>query len=167
MAESSIGNTSDVTVIGAGIVGIATALYLQRDGHSVTVVDRDEPGQATSFGNAGAFAIAEVMPLSAPGVLWRVPGWLFDPLGPLAIRWRYLPQLFPWLVRFIAAGRSVHVQAQIRALAALLIDAPLQLLDALQGLIPAPLQFACHQPIVGVAGIVLFPSPVGGIARSF
>jgi len=39
-----------------------------------------------------------------PGILWRVPGMLRDPLGPLAIRWGYLPKIAPWLLRFVAAS---------------------------------------------------------------
>jgi len=58
--------------------------------------------------------------MSAPGLIWRVPGWLFDPLGPLAVRWRYLPQLLPWLVRFIGSGSAANIQPRARALAALM-----------------------------------------------
>ncbi|TDR73303.1 NAD(P)/FAD-dependent oxidoreductase [Paludibacterium purpuratum] len=109
-----------VIVVGAGIVGIACALQLRLAGCPVTLIDRGEPARETSFGNAGAFAISDVMPLAGPGVLARVPGWLFDPLGPLAVRWRYLPSLLPWLVRFVAAGRSTRVATLTRDLAALL-----------------------------------------------
>ena len=75
-----------VTVIGAGIVGVSCALNLIRQGHAVTVVDRLPPGEGCSKGNAGMFSSDSYVPLSMPGDLWRVPGWLLDPLGPLAIR---------------------------------------------------------------------------------
>ena len=93
-----------VTVVGAGIVGISCAIYLLREGHRVTVVDRNPPGEGCSQGNAGLFSSDSFIPLSTPGMLGQVPGWLLDPLGPLAIRWRHLPSMVPWLVRFVLAN---------------------------------------------------------------
>lgn len=109
-----------VAVIGAGLVGIAAASYLQRDGHDVFIVDPAGPGEGASFGNAGCFNGSSVVPMAMPGVVRNVPRWLTDPLGPLAIRWRYLPTLIPWLARFVAAGRPERVKAQARALRGLL-----------------------------------------------
>ena len=91
------------TVIGAGIVGICSAAFLQRAGYSVTIIDRVPPGEGCSFGNAGGVAFAEVMPTIHPRILLKIPGWLMDPLGPLTIRWSYLPKALPW---FLAAGRN-------------------------------------------------------------
>ena len=79
------------TVIGAGIVGVSTAAFLQRAGYRVTVVDRLPPGEGCSFGNAGGVAFAEIVPPIHPRILLKIPGWLMDPLGPLTIRWSYLP----------------------------------------------------------------------------
>ena len=89
-----------VGVIGAGMVGIAAASFLQRDGHTVFVLDPGAPGEGASFGNAGCLNGSSVVPMSMPGTIRNVPRWLLDPLGPLAIRWRYLPVVAPWLVRF-------------------------------------------------------------------
>jgi D-amino-acid dehydrogenase len=100
-----------VGVIGAGMIGICTASWLQRDGHDVFVVDQKDPGEGASFGNAGCLNPSSVVPMSLPGNIAKVPGWLMDPLGPLAIRWSYLPKLAPWLIRFIQSGtlaRSRH-----------------------------------------------------------
>jgi D-amino-acid dehydrogenase len=105
-----------VGVIGAGMVGVCTASYLQRDGHQVFLIEAGEPGHGASFGNAGALNASSVTPVSMPGVMWKVPGWLFDPLGPLSLRWRYLPVIAPWLVHFIRAGTPDKVHAQARAL---------------------------------------------------
>ena len=105
-----------VGVIGAGMVGVCVASYLRRDGHDVFIIEAAEPGHGASFGNAGAFNASSVTPMSMPGVLWNVPRWLFDPLGPLSLRWRYLPIVAPWLVRFIRAGTLEKVHAQARAL---------------------------------------------------
>ena len=108
-----------VTVIGAGVVGMATALTLQRDGHAVTVIDRLGPGEATSFGNAGGMAVTEMQPASLPGTIWKVPRWLADPEGPLSIRPAYLPRLAPWLWRFWRSSGLEKVNALADAQAAL------------------------------------------------
>ena len=108
-----------VVVIGGGFVGLAAALQLQMAGHKVMLVDRGEPERAASFGNSGQFAVGEVVPLSVPGVLFKVPKWLLDPLGPLTIRWRDLPMLTPWLLRFVAASRPARVAAISRSMAEL------------------------------------------------
>ena len=105
-----------VGVIGAGIVGVCAASWLQRDGHGVFIVEAGEPGHGASFGNAGALNASSVTPVSMPGVMWNVPRWLADPLGPLSLRWSYLPAIAPWLVRFIRAGTPEKVHAQARAL---------------------------------------------------
>jgi D-amino-acid dehydrogenase len=96
------------------------ASYLQRDGHEVFVLDPDEPGRGASFGNAGLFGTSSVVPMSMPGVLRQVPAWLMDPLGPLAVRWSYLPFVAGWLARYIAAGRPERIEAQARALSQML-----------------------------------------------
>ena len=109
-----------VGVIGAGMVGVLTAIRLLREGHQVFILDPEPPGTGASFGNAGCFNPSSVTPMSMPGVLRKVPGWLADPLGPLALRWSYLPTIAPWLIRYIRAGRMDRVEAQARALKALL-----------------------------------------------
>ena len=106
-------------MIGAGIVGLSAAYHLHADGHKVTVVDRDPDGDRASSGNAGGIGISEIVPASVPGLVWRVPGWLFDPLGPLSVRWRHFPALLPWLWRFLRVGKSGGGRADHPALAAL------------------------------------------------
>jgi D-amino-acid dehydrogenase len=110
-------------VIGAGIVGISTALYLQKDGNQVTVVDRVGPGEGTSRGNAAVIATESCIPVATPGIVWDVPKMLMDPLGPLAIRWSYLPKLAPWLLRFVAASGAAKVEQTSIALRAALVQA--------------------------------------------
>jgi glycine/D-amino acid oxidase-like deaminating enzyme len=111
--------TKSVVVVGAGIVGIATAYYLVREGAAVTVVDRAPEGDKASFGNAGGIAVTEIVPASVPGVAWRVPGWLLDPLGPLAVRPAHALKLIPWLWRFSQAGTPKQVSRIASALSAL------------------------------------------------
>ena len=109
-----------VGVIGAGMVGVLAATFLQRAGHDVFIVDPNNPGEGASFGNAGCLNGSSVVPMSMPGTIKNVPRWLFDPMGPLVVRWSYLPSLAPWLVRFIKAGTPDKVRAQARALRPLL-----------------------------------------------
>lgn len=116
-----------VVVIGAGIVGAVTAVELLRDGHEVTILDPGEPGgeQAASYGNGAWFSPSSVLPVTAPGVGRKVPGWLMDPLGPLTIRWRYLPRALPWLWRFVKAGKDwKRVRRLARAMRPLVADCP-------------------------------------------
>jgi D-amino-acid dehydrogenase len=108
-----------VTVIGAGIVGICCASYLQRAGFKVTVVDERPPGEGCSFGNAGIISPRSCVPVASPGMLWKVPGYLADPLGPLAVRPGYFPTALPWFLRFLLAGRRSRIEAISRAMAAL------------------------------------------------
>ena len=102
--------TGRATVIGAGLVGLATALYLRRAGFEVRLIERDEPGQGASYGNAGVIAVDSVVPVAMPGILRRVPRMLLDSRSPLAVRWSYLPRLTPWLIRFLAASRPAEVE---------------------------------------------------------
>ncbi len=110
----------DVTIIGAGIIGLASALALQRDGHRVRLIDRLPPGEGTSYGNAGMIQVDACVPIATPGILHQVPAMLLDAEGPLVIRWRYLARLAPWLIRFVAASRPGRVEEISFALAALL-----------------------------------------------
>ena len=107
-------------MIGAGMVGVATASWLLRDGHEVTLIDPAPPGQGASFGNAGCFNPSSVVPIAMPGTLKKVPGYLMDPLGPLQIKWSYLPRLAPWLIRYIRAGTPERIERQAVALKSLL-----------------------------------------------
>jgi D-amino-acid dehydrogenase len=109
-----------VAVIGAGIVGMSTASYLQRDGHDVVVIDPQPPGQGASFGNAGCFNPSSVVPVATPDTWKHIPKYLSDPLGPLRIRWSYLPALAPWLIRLVRAGTPQRIEAQARALKTIL-----------------------------------------------
>lgn len=113
---ASEGRKRTVAVIGAGVVGVTAASFLLRKGHGVILLDPGNPGEGASFGNAGCFNGSSVVPMSMPDTIRKVPGWLIDPLGPLVVRWHYLPVLAPWLVRFIRAGTKEKVERQARAL---------------------------------------------------
>lgn len=112
--------TNSVTIIGAGVVGMATASYLKRDGHEVTVVDERAPGEYCSLGNAGILSPASCVPLALPGTIAKVPGYLSDPLSPLAIKRSYALRALPWFLQFIAAGHRKRIGPIADALRALL-----------------------------------------------
>ncbi|MEX0954236.1 MAG: FAD-binding oxidoreductase [Rhizobiaceae bacterium] len=121
MSESRSKN--DVTIVGAGIVGVCIAARLAEAGREVTVIDRTGICAETSAGNAAALAFTEVIPMAHEGMIRQVPRWLMDPLGPLAIPPAYLPKLLPWLYRFWRAGsaanydRAVEAQVELMKLA--------------------------------------------------
>lgn len=107
------------TVIGAGIVGVCTATYLQQEGFEVEIIDPEPPGTMCSYGNAGGICPGSCIPIAGPGMLKKVPGWLLDPEGPLFIRMAYMPALMPWLIRFLLAGRVDRVREISRHMRAL------------------------------------------------
>jgi D-amino-acid dehydrogenase len=109
-----------VLVIGAGIVGVATALRLQSEGRDVWLIDRERVAAQASRGNAGALAFSDILPLASAGILRQAPRWLLDPLGPLTIQPSYLPRLAPWLLRFWRASRRDRLRAGTAAQAALM-----------------------------------------------
>ena len=94
--------TEHIAVIGAGIVGVSTALWLARAGRRVTLIDRAEPGMGTSYGNGGVLAACAMVPVTAPGLALKGPGLLLDRDFPLFLRWSYLPRLAPWLIGICA-----------------------------------------------------------------
>jgi D-amino-acid dehydrogenase len=115
-------SSADVVVVGGGIIGVCTALQLQRAGRQVTVVERRGPGEEASGYNAGVFAI-DCLPTGMPSVLRSLPRLLRDPLSPLAIRWGHLPVLTPWLVRFALACGPRRVEAISKGLSSLMAQA--------------------------------------------
>lgn len=112
-----------IAVVGAGIVGAATALALAAEGHVVTVIDRGEVGAGTSFGNAGGIVEGAVTPTATPDVLRSIPAYIFDRNGAAVLRPAYALQALPWLLRFIAAGRPASVASIATALHPLVANA--------------------------------------------
>ncbi|MBA3038125.1 MAG: FAD-binding oxidoreductase [Alphaproteobacteria bacterium] len=97
-------SNADVVVIGAGIVGVMAAHYLQNDGRKVLLIERDEVAAGASAGNAGILAFPEIIPIPSPGIMFKAPKWLLDPLGPLSLPPAYALNMVPWLWRFWRAS---------------------------------------------------------------
>src|SRR5699024_9789639 len=111
----------------AGVVGVHAALQLLDRGLSIAIIDPHSPGgrQAASYGNAAWLGSHSVVPQALPGVWRKVPTWLRDPLGPLALRPGYLPRALPWLWRYLQSGSSRDkVEATARVMRTLLVDTP-------------------------------------------
>ena len=117
-----------VVVIGGGVIGAICALEAQKVGMQVTLL---EPGiidgeQSASYGNAGWLSSHSVLPPFESNIWRKIPNFVLDPLGPLAIRWKYLHKAIPWLARYVANNRSnMLILERARVLRSLLIDSPL------------------------------------------
>lgn len=111
-----------VVVIGAGILGMSTAIWLRRAGVAVTVVDRGKPGTGTSHGNAGVLAACAMVPVTGPGLARKAPGMVLDRDFPLFLRWSYLPKLLPWLRAYMSHANDADTRRIARGLAPIVSD---------------------------------------------
>lgn len=105
-----------VTILGAGIVGICTALSLLERGVGVTIIDKGAPGQETSMGNAGVVSPWSIIPQSLPGTWKSIPKLMFGYGRPLSIDPRVALQMVPWGLRFLKQGKAPKVRASAEAM---------------------------------------------------
>ncbi|MBH3366979.1 FAD-binding oxidoreductase [Pseudomonas carnis] len=110
---------ADIVVVGAGIIGVACALQLARQGRQVVVLDPQAPGMGASYGNAGHLATEQVFPIADLSILKRLPAMLLDPMGPLRLDWTYLPRALPWFIRLLLNLRPARYQRTVAGLRAL------------------------------------------------
>lgn len=118
-SPASTGARPGVAVVGAGIVGLCTALWLRRSGCKVTIYDVLPPGGGASYGNAGLISVDSCIPIALPGMAWQLPRWLLDPCGPLSVHPPHLLRAWPWLWAWLRASRRESVVRASRALRAL------------------------------------------------
>lgn len=124
--------TGSVTVVGAGIIGLATGIELLRAGHKVRILDKEGVAAGASKGNAGHFATEQVFPLADPSMLPKLPGMLLDPLGPFRIQPAYFFKALPWFMRFLVnmlPGKRAHNGQAIKRLNQASIAALVELTD--------------------------------------
>ncbi len=112
----------------------------------MTLIDPRPPGEACSFGNCGMRSDGAALPIATPGILKHVPGMVMDPMGPLTWRWSYLPQLAPWLIRFLASSRRDRVEQFVHDFGALIAGAR-----------------RAYEPLVAEAGLQNMIRPNGAI----
>ncbi|MFK0161681.1 NAD(P)/FAD-dependent oxidoreductase [Rhizobium sp. NPDC090279] len=115
--------STDIAVVGGGVIGLAIALRLRADGRDVIVIEPNEPGSGASYGNAGTIANYAIIPVGTPSVLRNFLSLLLDPNSPLAIRTSALPTLFPWLARFAYESLPHRYRDNARRIAELVSDA--------------------------------------------
>ncbi|WP_209599440.1 FAD-dependent oxidoreductase [Ruegeria sp. HKCCSP351] len=111
-----------IAIIGAGIVGVSTAVWLQRDGHNVILIDKAGPAEGTSHGNGGVLASCSIVPVTVPGLLGKAPKMLLSPSQPLFLKWRYLPKLLPWLWKYLRHTNAADVERIAAALSSIVGD---------------------------------------------
>jgi len=110
---------TDAIVLGAGIVGVSLACHLQRTGRQVTLVDRREPGEETSFGNAGVVEIDGFTPTAVPRNPLVLMRYGLNLETAAHFHYRFLPRVVPWLVRLLAASGPRGVARYAAAIAPL------------------------------------------------
>ena len=93
--------TKKIAVIGAGIIGLSTAYYLQKEDCQITLIDRQDPGTGTSRGHANMIANYGVPGINQPQIWRQLPRYLFSKASPISIQWNKIGQLTPWLYQFL------------------------------------------------------------------
>ena len=114
-----------IGVVGAGIVGICTAFFLQKSGYKVTLLDHNQPGSGTSYGHACTFADYACVPVNSPTIYKEIPSMLLKSDGPLAIDFGYLLQNLPWAINFLKNCRNDKIEYIATSLSHLLMEARL------------------------------------------
>jgi D-amino-acid dehydrogenase len=116
VSESVTGQSADVIVLGAGIVGVSAAYAVRQRELSVILVDRREPGSETSYGNAGILSSGSILPLNKPSLWSALPSYVTN--GNAALRWdpAWGIRNIDWLVRFLANATTSRVKPRATAL---------------------------------------------------
>ena len=83
-----------IAVVGAGIIGICSAYFLQKSGYKVTIFDKEDPGSMTSFGHACTFADYANIPVNSPSLFKDIPSMLINKNSPLAVDFFYIIEVF-------------------------------------------------------------------------
>lgn len=90
----------DVTIIGAGVIGLSCAYFLQQRGRRVRVLERGAVGSGTSHGNCGMISPSQAAPIAMPGLIPKALKWMWKPDAPLYIKPTLNPKRLAWLWRF-------------------------------------------------------------------
>jgi len=104
-----------IAIIGAGLIGVSTAYFLGKSGHTVVVLDRREgPGLETSFANGGMITPSQADPWNAPGIALKLLRWLGREDAPVLLRARSLPSMLRWGLAFLRNSSRPRFRANLR-----------------------------------------------------
>lgn len=107
---------SKVIIIGGGLIGLASAWYLRKSGHEVTVIDKSDLTDNCSYGNAGMIVPSHFVPLAAPGMVEKGIRWMFDSKSPFYVRPSLNPGLISWGLKFLKHAKQEHVDRAAKPL---------------------------------------------------
>ena len=122
-----------IVIVGAGIVGVSSAIWLQRAGLKVILIDRSGPASGASHGNAGVLAASSIMPIPNPALVKQLPFMLFSRNSPLFVKATYFPKLLPFLFGYLAHSSTKEVEKYARAMTPLIRDSVEQHLSLAKG----------------------------------
>tara|TARA_B100000902_G_scaffold389376_1_gene436413 strand:+ start:27 stop:1268 length:1242 start_codon:yes stop_codon:yes gene_type:complete len=122
-----------VLIVGAGIVGVSSAIWLQRAGYRVIIVDRFGPASGASHGNAGILAAGSIMPIPSPSLLKKLPLILLSNDSPLFLKTSYIPKLLPFLLGYLSHSTIKGVERYAKAMAPLIHDSVQQHMSLAKG----------------------------------
>ena len=98
-----------VIVLGGGIIGLATAYYLDMDGHDVSVIDKGKLESGVSHINSGYLTPSHIVPMAAPGIISKGIRWMFNASSPFYIKPRFDLDLINWGLKFMKSCTPEHV----------------------------------------------------------
>jgi len=117
---------TDIAVLGGGVIGLSVALKMLNSGREVVLIDPEEPGSGTSYGNAGTIAEYAVLPVGSPEVIKRLPSLLFYKNSPMAIKRSEIFSLAPWLMKFLYQSMPKQAEKNAQSIAKILVNARLR-----------------------------------------
>ncbi len=117
---------TDIAVLGGGVIGLSVALKILNSGREVVLIDPEEPGSGTSYGNAGTIAEYAVLPVGSPEVIKRLPSLLFYKNSPMAIKRSEILSLAPWLMKFLYQSMPKQAEKNAQSIAKILVNARLR-----------------------------------------
>jgi D-amino-acid dehydrogenase len=112
--------SKQVTIIGGGVIGLCSAFYLQKAGYKVTVIEKGDITNGTSFGNAGYISPSHFIPLASPGIVAKGLRWMLSSTSPFYIKPRMSGALLRWLLTFWKQANAKTVEKNIPPLNAIL-----------------------------------------------
>ena len=127
---------TDIVVLGGGVIGLSIALKMLNAGREVILLDPEEPGTGTSYGNAGTIAEYAVLPVGSPDIIKKLPSLLFNKNSPISLKRSEILSLAPWLIRFLYQSLPKQAAKNAQAITDLLANSRLrweELADQING----------------------------------